>query len=98
MGIACVMLAVVALLLCAIGLCWDGFQIYEADNQGQRGHALFHLLKTAVVVPTIVLLLFVFGAHMRCNDKESNWEPRPHCQEGTPKPVRAEAEAQGGQR
>jgi hypothetical protein len=103
MGIICVVLAVVALAMCVISLCWDGTIIVNYSDSSERGHALFHLLKTAVVVPALVTLLFVFGAHLRCNDKDSTWEVRNHgcpscptCQDCPKSPPKAEAECPQG--
>jgi len=96
MGVMCVLLAIASLIMCLIALIWDG--IYAVENQDSeiRGHALFHILKVAVVVPAVVLLLFVFAAHLQCNDQQSTWETKPHCSKcdqcGPKKPIKAEAE------
>ena len=81
MGEMCVVLSVFSLLLCAISLWWDSHIVvvaYGSAEHMKRGHALFHLLKTAVLVPTIVVLLFVFTGHMRCDAKEPAWVVRAH--------------------
>jgi uncharacterized membrane protein len=96
MGIICVVLAVASLIMCLISLIWNSTVVVEHNDSGERGHALFHLLKTFVVVPTVVLMLFVFSAHLRCNDKDNTWEVKNHgcqkCQECPKPPLKPEAE------
>lgn len=95
MGIVCVVLAVAALAMYLISLCWNGSVIVNDGDSSERGHALFHLLKACVVVSSIVTLLFVFGAHLRCNDRDNTWEVRNHgCPScpACPQPVKPEAE------
>lgn len=102
MGVACIVLTVVSLIMCLIGLVWDGDVVVTSNDMDRRSHAFFHLLKTAVVAPTIVLLIFVFASHLRCNDTESTWDVKPHfgkwCAPNEPnqgrQPLKPEAEPQ----
>jgi nitrate reductase gamma subunit len=54
-------------------------------------------------VPTVVLLIFVFASHLRCDDARTTWEIKPHVSkwgtvphpaEPSRPPLRPEAEPQ----
>ena len=78
MGLVCVLLTIATLIMCLISLIWNSQIIVTNSDMDERGHALFHLLKTFVVVPTVVLLIFVFASHLRCDDARATWEVKPH--------------------
>jgi len=98
MGTAAVLLAIVSLAMCAVSLIWDG-EIIVDNNNPDREYVLFQLFRTCVVVPTIILLLFVFSAHLDCDDAEARWNVTPHdapCPKCSPRqPPKAEADLSG---
>lgn len=87
----CIILVVVLFIMCILSAIVNSILLIDEEELDVRKLSLFSLFKTIVTIITTILLLFVFGNHLKCNAQENNswgtWEIIQHtnCQNNVEK-------------